>query len=123
MSCTAAVVVSYIITTVVTVIALLRQHPNDTTSAQVVDVSLMTNMVVILCLTEIALPLGFTSCWKACSLELCSWSSSSKQGPSDLEIAVTADGTTTASGTMINNHNRIVPVEVSSMVPVSSQVT
>ncbi|CAB1101272.1 unnamed protein product [Ectocarpus sp. CCAP 1310/34] len=30
-SCTAAVVVSYIITTIVTVIALLRQHPNDTT--------------------------------------------------------------------------------------------
>ncbi|CBN78996.1 hypothetical protein Esi_0158_0063 [Ectocarpus siliculosus] len=29
-SCTVAVVVSYIITTIVTVIALLRQHPNDT---------------------------------------------------------------------------------------------
>lgn len=30
-SCTAAVVVSYIITTIITVIALLRQHPDDTT--------------------------------------------------------------------------------------------
>ncbi|CAN0423009.1 unnamed protein product, partial [Ectocarpus fasciculatus] len=30
-SCTAAVVVSYIITTIITVIALLNQHPDDTT--------------------------------------------------------------------------------------------
>ncbi|CAN0058596.1 unnamed protein product [Ectocarpus fasciculatus] len=88
-SCTAAVVVAYIITTIITVTALLRQHPDDNTNAQVVDVSLMTNEVVVLCLTEIALPLGFTSCWKACSLELCLRSSPSKEGLSDVETSAT----------------------------------
>ncbi|CBN78995.1 expressed unknown protein [Ectocarpus siliculosus] len=85
-TCTIAVVTAYAVTTVVVIAALLRQNNDSNT---------------------IALPLGFTSCWKACSLELCTWPSSSKEGPSDLETAMTGDSS--GSGTAANNHNRDVP--------------
>ncbi|CAM9126391.1 unnamed protein product [Ectocarpus sp. 8 AP-2014] len=90
--CTTTIVVATVITTVVTALAMIRNSPednkvhgggDDTTSdsatpcilsrhllllpqpRQVADVIPAVNSFVTLCLTEIALPLGFTSAWKS----------------------------------------------------------
>ncbi|CAM9392607.1 unnamed protein product, partial [Ectocarpus fasciculatus] len=103
-TCTIAVVTAYAVTTLVMIASLSRQNNESNTPSLFADITPLVNQLVTLCLTEIALPLGFTSCWKACSVELCSWSSSSQDGPSDLETAITADSA--GSGTTVNNHNR-----------------
>ncbi|CAM9118249.1 unnamed protein product [Ectocarpus sp. 6 AP-2014] len=114
-TCTIAVVTAYAVTTVVVIAALFRQNNDNNTASLFADITPLVNQFATLCLTEIALPLGFSSCWKACSLELCTWPSSSKEGPSDLETAVTGDSS--GSGTAVNNHNRNVTVVASSQVP------
>ncbi|CAN0137714.1 unnamed protein product [Ectocarpus sp. 12 AP-2014] len=119
-TCTIAVVTAYAVTSVVVIAALIRQNNESNTASLFADITPLVNQFVTLCLTEIALPLGFSSCWKACSLELCSWSSSSTEGPSDLETAVAGDSS--GSGTAVNNHNRNMTVGASPQVPEVSKM-
>eukprot|EP00752_Nemacystus_decipiens_P007837 g7002.t1 len=63
--CTFTIVVATLITTVVTTLAFLEISPESTKPRQVADVMPALNSFVTLCLTEIALPLGFTSGWKS----------------------------------------------------------
>ncbi|CAB1102733.1 unnamed protein product [Ectocarpus sp. CCAP 1310/34] len=118
-TCTIAVVTAYAVTTVVVIAALIRQSNDSNTASLFADITPLVNQFVTLCLTEIALPLGFSSCWKACSLELCSWSSSPNEGPSDLETAMA--GGSSGSGTAVNNHNRAMTGGASPQVPEVSQ--
>ncbi|CAN0076918.1 unnamed protein product [Pylaiella littoralis] len=64
--CTVAICATYLITTVVVVAALLEQSPENSTATICVDLAILFNVFVTVSLTEIALPLGFTSCFKTC---------------------------------------------------------
>eukprot|EP00752_Nemacystus_decipiens_P004813 g4380.t1 len=65
-SATTAIIASYMIMTVVVVIALLRETAESSKAAQIRDVALAVNGLSSLCFTEITLRLGFSSCLKAC---------------------------------------------------------
>ncbi|CAM9775705.1 unnamed protein product [Ectocarpus fasciculatus] len=65
--CTALIGMSYLITTVFVILAFLKESPDHNTASRVADGVPMVNVLVTLCLTEITLPLGFTSCMKSCS--------------------------------------------------------
>ncbi|CAN0009365.1 unnamed protein product [Pylaiella littoralis] len=63
--CTCAISITYLIVTVVEVLALLDESAEDDKASIVVVVAPVINTLLVLCLIEISLRLGFTSCWKA----------------------------------------------------------
>ncbi|CAM9198552.1 unnamed protein product [Pylaiella littoralis] len=63
--CTACIVTAYVIMTAVAVLALLNETADNNQAAQVRDMAIAVNQLVVLCLTEVSLPLGFASCCKA----------------------------------------------------------
>ncbi|CAM9518775.1 unnamed protein product [Ectocarpus fasciculatus] len=64
-TCTVAIVLAYAITTVVVVLAVLGASPGSNQGDYTADIAPPINIFMTLCLTEIALPLGFSSCLKA----------------------------------------------------------
>ncbi|CAN0221765.1 unnamed protein product [Ectocarpus sp. 4 AP-2014] len=108
--CTAGIVISYAITTLVVVIALLRESVESNKSAQIRDVALAANSLGTLCLTEITLPLGFRSCMKACSTGTTMANSTKTQAAGQ----TTANPGTAAAGATTNPTTttiKIVPLE------------
>ncbi|CAM9246809.1 unnamed protein product [Ectocarpus sp. 12 AP-2014] len=68
-ACTIGITFTYAVTTVIVVLGFLTTAPGSIKAAQLADLLPTANIFVTLCLTEISLPLGFSSCVRSIKAE------------------------------------------------------
>ncbi|CAM9958739.1 unnamed protein product, partial [Ectocarpus fasciculatus] len=68
-ACTIGITFTYTVTTVIVVLGFLTTAPGSDKAGQLADLLPTANIFVTLCLTEIALPLGCSSCVKSIKAE------------------------------------------------------
>eukprot|EP00903_Cladosiphon_okamuranus_P019198 g17656.t1 len=107
MVCTASISAAYIVATVVVVAAHVNKNPGNNKSAVAIDLTRSVKRLLALCLTELSMPLGFTSCWREC---FAGWKAR-RGGADHTKVVIELPKTDLGSGARSATGPRVLPLQ------------